>query len=178
MIRSHFFNQYNLCYSETITTCEDWELWMRVLQLGVASNLPDFLMKYRILENSNHRSIDKLQQHEFEKAKIISKHWRTFEIKLTPQQIFDFYYNENKISRIKFRSNSKLFIQAFNKLYEKSSVDLNQDEKNNLAYLLTRKILNYWKRTGVSRMNPIIWFELVNEIRFMNKIKWIKSVIR
>ncbi|WP_366184793.1 glycosyltransferase family A protein [Flavobacterium ovatum] len=178
MIRSHFFNQYNLRYSETIATCEDWELWMRVLQFGVACNLPDFLMKYRVLENSNHRSLEKQQQHWLERSKIISNYWSNFGIELSPKQVFDFYYNENEIYKTEFINNCKVFIRAFNKLNEKSSVDLEESEKSSLAYMLARKILNYWRRSGVSRINVIIWVELVSEVRFMSKTKWIKSIIR
>jgi hypothetical protein len=159
-------------------TCEDWELWIRALQLAKGANLPEFLMKYQILENSNHRSNDNQLKHAREKAQIISEHWSNYDIELTPQQIFDFYYNETKISKAQFKSNCKMFIQAFNLLYEKRSVDLNKNEKSSLAYMLSRKISNYWRRSGVSRMNPIIWLQLVSEVRFVSRIKWIKGVIR
>jgi len=178
MIRTVFFNKYNLRYSESVATCEDWELWIRVLQLGKSGNLSDFLMKYRVLNNSNHRSIDNQQQHKIEKSKIISNYWSNFAIVLSPKQVFDFYYNENQISKTEFVANCIIFIRSFNQLYKTGSVDLDKNEKRTLAYMLARKILNYWKRTGVSRKNPMIWFVLVIEVRFLNRIKWIKYVIR
>jgi hypothetical protein len=39
-------------------------------QIGKMANLPDFLMKYRILKTVNHRSLDKINKHP--RSKIIS----------------------------------------------------------------------------------------------------------
>jgi hypothetical protein len=44
--------------------------------------------------------------------------------------------------------------------------------------MLARKILNYWKRSKVSRMDPLIWWGIIKEVRFVNKFKLIKSIIR
>lgn len=178
IMRSDFFKKYQLRYNEDIRTCEDWELWMRVLQLGKGGNLPYFLMKYRVLENSNHRSVEKLNQHLLERARIISCYWSNFKIELAPELVYDFYYNKRAVSKTEFIRNSKLAIKAFNELYEKSTLDLNDKERGIFGYLLARKILNYWKRSTVSRTDLLIWIELTRAIRFINKVKWIKSLIR
>ncbi|MBK5208344.1 MAG: glycosyltransferase family 2 protein [Flavobacteriaceae bacterium] len=178
MIRGYFFNKHNLIYNETISTCEDWDLWIRVAKLGKISNLPDFMMKYRILENSNHRSPQKIYKHLQERSKIISEYWTAFDIELSSEQIFDFYYNEKQISNAEFINNCKVLIQAFNSLYENSCQELSFEEKRSFSYMLARKILNYWKRSKVSRIDAVIWWTIVKEVRFMNKMKLIKSIIR
>jgi glycosyltransferase involved in cell wall biosynthesis len=178
IIRSDFLKKNALRYNEEIVTCEDWDLWIRVIKLGKAVNLPDFLMKYRILNESNHRSLEKKTQHLQERSKIISEYWRHFKIELSPEQIFDFYYSENAISKTQFMFNCSLLIQVFNTLYQETHQGLNLEEKRNFRYMLARKILNYWKRSKVSRMDPLIWWGIIKEVRFVNKFKLIKSIIR
>jgi hypothetical protein len=63
-------------------------------------------------------------------------------------------------------------------LFLKHALNLEKEDKKNFSYMLARKLLDYWKRTNVSRSNPIIWILIVKEVTFINKIKLIKSIIR
>jgi glycosyltransferase involved in cell wall biosynthesis len=178
IFNSNFFQKNKLRYDETIVTCEDWDLWIRVLRLGKAHNLPDFMMKYRILPFSNHHSPINKEKHLQERSKIISNYWNHFEIELSAEHVFDFYYNETSLSKEQFYSNCKLMIQAFNTLYDNHHQNLNPKEIKNFTYMLARKILNYWKRAQVSRIDPVLWWMIIKEVRFMNRMKLIKSIIR
>jgi glycosyltransferase involved in cell wall biosynthesis len=178
ILRSQGFIELDLRYDETITTCEDWELWGRISKKRKMANLPDFLMKYRVLGNSNHRSLDNLNKHFEERSKIISDYWVGFNIVLSPDEIFEYYYRDKKISQSDFIIKSKALIRAFNLLYENTKQNLFLAERNNFKYMLARRILDFWKRSKVNRFNPIIWVLIVKEVTFMNKIKLIKSIIR
>jgi len=178
IFRSKFFKNYKLRYDEKISTCEDWDLWIRIVKIGKVANLPGFFMKYRILDDSNHRSSEKNEKHLEERSKILSDYWFSLGIALSSEQIFDFYFNQNAVLKREFIRNIKIIIEAFNRLYQKSCSNLTQEERTNFRYLLARKILNYWKRTKLSRLNPLVWMVIINEVQFMNKFRLIKSILR
>jgi hypothetical protein len=178
VFRSQTIANYNLRYDETITTCEDWELWVRISKIGKMINLPDYLMKYRILENSNHRSSEKISKHLEERSTIICNYWSYFGIPFFEQEIYEFYFGKIPLSRKEFNLKTQKLIHAFNVIYGKTEHNFSIQDRNNFSYLLARKILNYWKRSKISRYNPLIWIMIVDEVKFMNKIKLVKSIIR
>jgi len=178
VFRSQSIINFDLSYDETITTCEDWELWVRIAKIGKMANLPDYLMKYRILENSNHRSAEKLKKHFEERAHIIASYWRYFNIPFSDQEIFDLYFGMDAVSIAGFNSKIKKMIAAFNTIFYKMESDLSFIDREYFRYLLARKVLNYWKRSGISRYNPLRWVLVVAQVTFSNKIKFIKSTIR
>lgn len=178
IFRSHTIVNTNLRYDETITTCEDWDLWVRISKIGKMANLPDFLMKYRILENSNHRSAEKMKKHLAERSKIISDYWANFNIVLSDEQVFQYYYGNENISITEILKKNKILIKAFNFLYASTKQNLFIEERKIFSYMLARRILNYWKRTKVSKLNLKMWIVIIREVTFMNKIKLIKSIIR
>ncbi|MBU3822737.1 glycosyltransferase family 2 protein [Flavobacteriaceae bacterium XHP0103] len=178
IISSAFFNKNKLRYDETIKTCEDWDLWIRVVKLGKAVNLPDFLMKYRILNESNHRALETKNQHLKERSKLISGYWLHFGAVLTPKQIFDFYYGEKPLTKAGFIKQSHLLIQAFNHIYQLAHNDLSQNELDAFSYMLARRLLSYWRRSKVSRKDFSIWWYLVKEVTFRHPFKLVKSMLR
>lgn len=178
IFKSHFLISSKLRYDESINTCEDWDLWTRIVMLGSVANLPDFLMKYRVLENSNHRSILNRKKHLEERSLIIAAHWKNFEINITPQQVFEFYYDTKIVSITEFKSKMKILIKIFNAFVNNNLEDLTTKEKGKFCYLLARRVLDYWKRSKVSRFNPNLWFIVVKEVTFMNKFKLLKSIIK
>lgn len=178
IIRSDSFQKQNLRYDENNVTCEDWELWIRVVKTGQVANLPDFLMKYRILESSNHRSFEKIQKHLKEKSIFISGYWATFGMDFKPEEVFEYYYGNEVISKSDFIKKTKKLILAFNVVYAHSEQHLTIEERKNYSYMLARKILDFWKRSKVSRFDLKIWIVIVKEVKFRNKIKLIKRLIR
>lgn len=178
IFRSQSILKHNLRYDETITTCEDWELWIRISKVGKMTNLPNFLMKYRVLENSNHRCSHKIKIHMDERSRIISDYWAYFNIALNPYEIFEYYYENKKISNAEFSKKIKILIRTFNLIYSNTKYNLFLEERKNFSYMLARKILDFWKRSKVSRFSPMIWMIIVKEVTFMNKIKLLKSIIR
>lgn len=178
IFRSKFLNENNLRYDEKITTCEDWEMWTRIVKIGKVVNLPDFLMKCRILPFSNHHSPLNKKKHLQERSKIISDYWADFNVKLSAEQVFEYYYNDKSISKYDFTKKIKILIQAFNTIYKSTNQNLFLDERKNFSYVLARRILDFWKRSKVSRFNPMIWILIVKEVTFMNKIKLVRSIIR
>lgn len=178
VFRSQNIANYNLRYDETITTCEDWELWVRISKIGKMANLPDYLMKYRILENSNHRSSEKINKHLEERSKIISDYWSYFGIPFFEQEIYELYFGKMAVSRNEFKAKIKKLINSFNNIYRIAKSNLSIKDRNDFRYLLARKILNYWNRSQISRYSPLLWIMIVAEVKFMNKIKLVKSIIR
>jgi glycosyltransferase involved in cell wall biosynthesis len=178
VFRSQSIANHNLRYDETITTCEDWELWVQISKIGKMANLPDFLMRYRILENSNHRSLEKINKHLEERSKIISNYWSYFDVPFFEQEIYELYFSGTPVSRKEFYSKIKKLIHAFNTIYHNAERHFSINDRKNFSYLLARKILNYWKRSKISKYNPLLWIMIVAEVKFMNKIKLLKSIIR
>lgn len=176
--RSEPFHRQNLRYNESIETCEDWDLWIRVLKIGPVANLPDFMMKYRILEESKHRSSENIKKHLEERTIIISDYWADFGIILKPEEVYYYYYGNQVLSPSNFKIKIKVLIPAFNLLHANARQYLVLEERINFSYLLTRRILDYWKRSNVNRFNPLIWAIIVKEVKFMNTVKLIKSLIR
>ena len=178
IFRSQAIVNHNLRYDEAITTCEDWELWVRISKIGKMANLPDFLMKYRILENSNHRSLEKINKHFEERSTIISNYWSYFDIPFFYKEIYELYFGKTPVTTKEFNSKIQKLIVSFNRIYHKTQGDMSIKDRNDFSYLLARKILNYWKRSQISRSNPLPWIMIVAEVKFMNKIKLVKSIIR
>ena len=177
VLRSAFFRINNLKYDENIKTCEDWDLWIKASMIGHIANLSDFLMKYRIVSTSNHRSLENKKIHLNERSIIISNYWKTFNIDLSPQQVFEYYYDTNESTRANFYSKIKILIDSFNTLFFNHAQNLENQDKKQFSYILARKILNFWKRSGISRSNPIVWLILLQKIKFINKVKLIRSQI-
>lgn len=178
VFRSENFQKHDIRYDETVETCEDWELWIRVAMFGQVANLSDYLMKYRILENSNHRCSQKTTTHLKERSKIISKYWTNFNSVFSYEQVYDYYYGNTANPQSDFLKKVKVLIHAFNVLYAIAKQNLLLEEGKNFRYLLARRILSYWKRSGTSRFDPKIWLVILIEVKFINKIKLIKSIIR
>lgn len=178
VFRSKFFIEHNLRYDETKVNCQDWELWSRVARIGKMVNLPDFLMKYRIVDNSNHRSPEKQQIHFENRSKIIANYWNTFGIPFLPQDVYTFYYDNSKLSKVEFKIHVEKWIDAFNLIFNQSENELSKEDRNNFGYLLSRKLLSHWKRSGVSRSNPKIWFFILYQVKFVGKMRLVKSLIR
>lgn len=178
IFRGESFRKFNLRYDENIATCEDWDLWIRVTKIGKVTNLPDFMMKYRILENSNHRSSKNIKIHLEERATIISGYWANFGISLKPEDVYEYYYGNKAMSQSDFIKKIKVLITVFNHIYTNTKDNLVLAERKNFSYMLVRRILDFWKRSKVSRFDLMIWIVLVKEVKFMNKIKLIRSVIR
>jgi glycosyltransferase involved in cell wall biosynthesis len=175
IFRSIFFTTNNLRYNQVIKTCEDWDLWIKVLKIGKIANLPDFLMKYRIVPTSNHRSIENKKIHLRERSSIISNYWETFNIHLSPEQVFEYYYDTDISIQDNFLSKLKILIDSFNELFLKHALNLEKEDKKNFRYMLARKLLDYWKRSTISKYNPFVWFILLTRVKFMNTIRLIKS---
>lgn len=178
VFRSKFFIEYNLRYDETKVNCQDWELWSRVARIGKMINLPDFLMKYRILENSNHRSPEKQKMQFKNRSRIIAAYWETFGVSFSELDVYSFYYDNRELSKTDFKIYMEKWITAFNLVYNQSKKELSKEDKKNFGYLLSRKLLSYWKRSGVSRINPMIWFFILYQVRFVGKMRLVKSLIR
>ncbi|RTY85567.1 glycosyltransferase family 2 protein [Flavobacterium sp. RSP15] len=177
VFRSAVLQQQNIRYDETIETCEDWDLWSRAVKKCKVANLPNFLMKYRVLEDSNHRSFHKATTHLKERSKIISRYWADFNIILSVDEVYEYYYGNKLLSLADFIKKIKFLIIQFNTLYLKE-LQMDPDDRKKFRYLLARRILSYWKRSTVNRFNPLIWFVIIKEVKFMSKIKLIKSLIR
>ncbi|MFL1012228.1 glycosyltransferase family 2 protein [Flavisericum labens] len=178
IIRSAFLIHSGLRYDDTIKTCEDWDLWIRVIKHGKAVNLPEFLMKYRILDSSNHRSSENRENHLNERSKILAKYWLDFEIRMGAMEVYNFYYGDLSLGRKEFVEQSKKIIQAFNEIYNIAKVELEPEDQEMFRYKLARRIRDYWKRSRVSRFNILIWWHVVKSVTFMNSFKLVKSIIR
>jgi glycosyltransferase involved in cell wall biosynthesis len=177
ILRSDFFNSNSLRYDEKVKTCEDWELWIRVSKMGQIANLPDFLMKYRIVSNSNHRSIDNKTLHLKERSIILSEYWNTFNINLSPEQLFEYYYQTSENIIEDFYSKIKILIDSFNSLFLNYSQELVTVDKKQFSYMLARKILDFWKRSGKDKLNLKIWMLILIRVKFINKLRLIRSQI-
>lgn len=178
IFQSKFLIETNLKYDEKITTCEDWDLWTRVVKEGKVVNLPDFLIKCRILPFSNHHSPLNIKKHLEERSNIISNYWAYFNNTFSSEQIFEYYYGAKILSKIEFIEKIKVLINSFNLLYANTQHNLVLEERKGFSYMMARRILDFWKRSQVSRFEPMIWMVILKEVTFINKIKLLKSILR
>lgn len=177
VLRSDFFRTNNLKYDENIKTCEDWDLWIKTSKKGEIANLPDFLIKYRIVSSSNHRADDNKIIHLRERSIIISNYWKTFGISLSPEQVFEYYYEIGDSVRENFYYKLNVLIDLFNSLFLNYAQSLEYEDKKQFSYLLARRILEFWKRSGMSRFNPLIWLIILRKVKFITKTRLIRSQI-
>ncbi|MBS3993930.1 MAG: glycosyltransferase family 2 protein [Bacteroidetes bacterium] len=174
----HLLNQ-NLKYNEEYITSQDFDLWTRMASKGLKfANLPNFLMKYRVLENSNHRSLQNRNKLIKINTTIISGYWSQFEIKMTPQQVYEYYYKSNELSKAEFLHKLINLIEVFNKLFKNTSTNFTEEDKKKYSYLLSRRILKYWKQSNTSRRNLKIWYLLISKVQFISKWRLVKSLIK
>lgn len=177
IFRSKKINENNFRYDENVKTCEDWDLWTKIVQKQEIANLPDFLVKNRIVLTSNHRSAENKIIHLKERSKIISNYWKTFDIDLSPEQIYEYYYESVDRRKQNFIQKLKLLINSFNHLFITHSLDLQKDDKKKFSYLLARKMADFRKRSKVSLFNPIVWIIILTQVKFINVPRLIKSQI-
>ena len=65
MFRKEIINQYNLSYDEELSTSEDYEFFSQAIRYVKIANIPEVLLKYRILATSNsHENIEKLKRND------------------------------------------------------------------------------------------------------------------
>lgn len=178
IIRSEFLNNNNLKYNERVKTCEDWDLWIRLINLGEIVNLPDFLMKYRIVKNSNHRSRKNTQLHLEERSKVIANHWHSFNIDCDETFIYNVYYNENPKSKAKLKSDISGLISISNKIYEDASWQLNKGQMDRLKYRLLRNIKRTWVLSKNSRLSINVWLLILKKVNFSGVFNTFKTVIK
>ena len=175
IFRSEIISQNNFRYNINVKTCEDWDLWTKIVKEHVIVNLPYFLVKNRIVSTSNHRSTENKNLHLKERSIIISNYWKTFNIDLTHEQVFEYYYSNDSTVNENFHTKLKILIDSFNDLFLNHAVNLENEDQKNFSYLLARKILDFWKRSTVSRYSPFVWFVLLTKVRFISSFRLIKS---
>ena len=65
MFRRSDILKYGFKYKENYQTCEDYDFWVQIVRVLKIYNLPEVLIKYRVLENSlshNNPNLDKLNK--------------------------------------------------------------------------------------------------------------------
>jgi len=173
-----FLIKNNIRYNDSIETCEDWDLWLRILELGKAANSNDYLMKYRMLPLSNHRNPKKKALHLKERSAIIVNQWMNFGFNVNRSELFCFYYNNQKLGDSEFKKILKLFIKLFNDIDSSEIKKLDKEDQKYFRYRFARNILTYWKNAGISRFSPEIWLIIISKVKFMNKFRLIRSIVR
>lgn len=178
MFKSKFLIKNNIFYNESIRTCEDWELWTRILELGKVKNSPEYLMKYRMSPLSNHRNPKNKALHLKERVFIICQQWSNFGFEIDESDLFKFYYNNQKLNSTEFIRILKNFIKLYNDLEILTFKLLNREDQKYFRYRFTRNILTYWKNSGVSRYSLEIWVIIFLNVGFINKFNLLKNIVR
>ncbi len=178
ILRTSIFLKERFFYNQNSKTCEDWDLWSRITKKYQVANLPDFLMKYRVLDNSNHRAASNQLLHFQERCVVISNLFKFHDIDVDKNDVFDFFYNQSVIAEKQFYALLLFWIKSFNKLYQDNQEKLTFFEKKDLSYLMARKISTFWKRSGKSKYNLRIWLLIFKNIKFINYYKLFKSQIK
>ena len=178
IFRTTFLRDIKIWYNESIDTCEDWDFWTRIIKERKVANLPDFLMKYRIVEGSNHRAKENRKKHLRERSKVIANYWQSFNITCDAFFIYDTYCNTNKVTKEVLKKNISKLINMFNKLHVCASQELNGDALRILEYRFLRSILRTWINSGIPKCSLNIWCLILKNVKFSNNVKVIKSIIK
>lgn len=178
IFRSEIFKE-NLKYNTKVDTCEDWDLWTKIVLKGKIVNLPYFLMKYRVHQLSNHRDKSKQKIHFEERSRIIASYWSQFGFDLESKTIYKFYYSTKKINAEQFKMDLKVIVNLFNELSQNHFKALSKKEKLHFQYRFSRFILSFWKRANPkSRKSIKVWLLLLFNIKFSNKYLVLKNMYR
>jgi glycosyltransferase involved in cell wall biosynthesis len=178
MFRSELLNNNEITYNESIKTCEDWDLWTRIIHIGKVANLPDFLMKYRIVGTSNHRSEENRNKHLKECSKVIANHWNSFNIECDEVFIYNVYFSENQKSKAELKSDILKLISISNKLCLCASNELNDSQLDRLKYRLLRNLKRTWKLSKVSIFSIGIWMLIFKNVTFSGVFNTLKTVVK
>lgn len=169
----------NLKYNTKVDTCEDWDLWTKIVLKGEIVNLPYFLMKYRVHQLSNHRDKSKQKIHFEERSRIIASYWSQFGFDLESKTIYKFYYSTKKLNAEQFKMDLKVIVNLFNELSQNHFKALSKKEKLHFQYRFSRFILSFWKRANPkSRKSIKVWLLLLFNIKFSNKYLVLKNMYR
>lgn len=178
MFRSELLNNNEITYNESIKTCEDWDLWTRIIHISKVANLTDFLMKYRIVDSSNHRSEENRKKHLKERSKVIANYWNSFNIECDEAFIHSVYFNENQKSKAELKSDMLKLISMSNKLYLCASNELNDSQLDRLKYRLLRNLKRTWKLSKVSKFSIDIWMLIFKNVTFSRVFNTLKTVVK
>jgi glycosyltransferase involved in cell wall biosynthesis len=178
MFDSEFLLKNKIRYNDSIETCEDWELWSRILMLGKAMNSSEFLMKYRILPFSNHRNPNTRELHLKERSEIIVKQWFNFGFVVNRNDIYSFYYSKQKLEGNEFKRVLSLFIKLFNDINYTEISKISKESQIYFRYRFVRNILNFWRNSGISRFSPEIWLLIISKVKFVNKFTLLRNILR
>ncbi|GAB5564471.1 MAG: glycosyltransferase family 2 protein [Winogradskyella sp.] len=178
VFRSSFLIENNIKYNEYIKTCEDWDLWTRIIRLGNMANLPDYLMKYRIVQTSNHRSEENQRMHLKERSEVISNHWKSFGIECEREFIYDAYFDVTNQSKEEVKIRLLKLIDMSNRLCKRATNDLNLVQKKRLTYRLLRIIKRTWQQAEVPLLAIDIWFFILRDIKFTSMFNTLKTILK
>jgi glycosyltransferase involved in cell wall biosynthesis len=178
VLRSSVIQKYGIRYDIFKESTEDWDMWIKISEHTELANLPDYLIKYRIHSNSNHRSIDKLERHYAERADIISSYWNKLteitnkEMKLTSEDIKYLYYN-NEVENTEL-GEKKLnillkFIDNLNILNNK--MDNNKTIHRRIELQLLRILDNM-------KLPTLVKYQYYNKLDNRNLLHFIKRYLR
>jgi len=177
MFRSKFIKQNTIRYDESIKTCEDWDLWCKIVETSKIGNLDNFLMKYRILHDSNHRSPQNKDYHKRECSKVISNHWKIFNQNISSDEVFSYYYQENQQECELTMEGLNKLVFLFNDLYKQVSNCEGVDCRK-LSYKFLRFIIGYRKRKQQRKFALKQWVFLFKHIRFTSSMNILKQLIQ
>ena len=110
-------------------------------------------------------------------SKIISNYWKTFDIDLSPDQVYEYYYESEDRRTQNFIQKLNGLINSFNQLFGNHSLDLQKEDKKKFSYLLARKMADFRKRSKISLFNPIVWIIILSRVRFISIPRLINSQI-
>jgi len=164
-------------YDPDVSTCEDWDLWTRLVKEITMANLPEFLMQYRIDTESNHRSEAHKELHLTERSKILSNYWAQFGITLTPTAVYDYYYGQRQLKTLIFIKDLKQLLLIFNTLDKNALTTLDSEMRSYFRYKFLRFALGFWKRSKVSRYSFRVWLTIFKNVYFANPLTIIKSMM-
>lgn len=178
MFKTKSFSANDFKYDETLKTVEDWELWTRLIKKNKMVNVPDFLMKYRVLNNSNHRSPSHKKRHLIERSIIIAEYWKSFGIEATSEFIYQSYFKESNRSFREFKPLFLSLISMFNSISELAISEMKSLDYNDFRYRLTRQLKNFIMLNKFSNLDFRILLLLHRNVRYSNSINTLKWFIK
>lgn len=168
----------NFRYNPNVKTCEDWDLWIRLIKVIKVANLPDFLMQYRIVSGSNHRHEEHKILHLKERSKILSNYWQEFGISINTAQVYTYFYDAHQQNGLDFRKGLRHLIGIYNTLDKISIKTLDAYWQSYFRYKFLRIISDFWKRSSVSRKSLQVWLIIFKNVKFSNPLTIVKGMIR
>ncbi len=149
MMRRDVINEYNISYDERLRKAEDYKMWIQMSKIGICTNLPEILLKYRVHPS---QTSAKLRTQDVSKYDwmVWKEQFDTMGLELTE--------TERKMLTYDFKSP---YVDPYEYyLWLQKLIAANDKTKEYDSEKLRRRVTEQWISKIYNTKNPFVFFKL------------------